>query len=584
MDAKRRQNILKSAQNHVSLTIQQIDHRIDMVRMLLEALIRKMNTPHIYSNESFDKSEPLLDEKKKFDLEFQLEDLELLKNSPYFSDIEVTFQDGQKKTVRISKFGLPNSSIYSWVAPVATLRFKSCGRTSYEVPNQPSLNVIVHSKKQLAIHNAEIKFMSFESQAEPRTLIYQAELGLAKREFMLKEIIAQMEEYQDQIIRLDPKGSILISGPAGSGKTTLALHRIAYLLQSPETQEMFKPEDVLILLQDESTKQYFEKLLPELGIKNASIRTYSEFLKRVLRIEKTQIVEKFNSDPILEYFKYNALREVDGKVKSNSYFHLLYNIYKELLPKEQLELYRRQKKEQILDRIDLNILIKLLFSKQPKDKKRGKWDLPLYSLIVIDEAENYLSEEISILKNCLDDRTNALIYTGDLVQTTRAYALKSWDEVGESFSPERKIILPIVYRTTRQILDFIKSQGYDIEIPSNLRGGKEVVKKSNLSVNEKLDYIKQLIKNDSDSLIGIITINMRGTEAFANLDDDRVKVMSASQSQGVEFEKVILIDNLLSEHLSYESYPQVAAELEDLNRNLLYVAYTRAREELHILS
>lgn len=67
-----------------------------------------------------------------------------------------------------------------------------------------------------------------------------------------------MEKAQDQVIRASHKGSLVIGGPAGSGKTTLALHRVAYLTQAPETSEFYPTKSIIVFVQDTGTKITFQ--------------------------------------------------------------------------------------------------------------------------------------------------------------------------------------------------------------------------------------------------------------------------------------------------------------------------------------
>jgi DNA helicase-2/ATP-dependent DNA helicase PcrA len=108
------------------------------------------------------------------------------------------------------------------------------------------------SKEQYMITDGKIVFMAFESLEQARELIYQEYFSQRKSSFLLPEIVEQMEQAQDKVIRAHHQGSFLISGAAGSGKTTLALHRVAYLLQSPDTAERFKTENTIVFVQDNS--------------------------------------------------------------------------------------------------------------------------------------------------------------------------------------------------------------------------------------------------------------------------------------------------------------------------------------------
>ena len=94
-------------------------------------------------------------------------------------------------------------------------------------------------------------------------LLPDFEYARMKGFFVLPEIVSQMEKTQDIVIRACYKNPLLISGPAGSGKTTLALHRIAYLLQAPDTNIIYDTDPAVVFVQDDKTKEYFSKIMDE---------------------------------------------------------------------------------------------------------------------------------------------------------------------------------------------------------------------------------------------------------------------------------------------------------------------------------
>jgi len=100
-------------------------------------------------------------------------------------------------------------------------------------------------------------FFSKEVEGRARELIYQEHFTNRKTGFMLPEIVAEMEKSQDQVIRAHHEGPLVISGPAGSGKTTLAFHRVAYLTQAPDTALHYREDSIIIFVQDNGTKEYF---------------------------------------------------------------------------------------------------------------------------------------------------------------------------------------------------------------------------------------------------------------------------------------------------------------------------------------
>jgi DNA helicase II / ATP-dependent DNA helicase PcrA len=206
----------------------------------------------------------------------RVNELKHLQGSPYFFRCDVKLRE-ENKTIYFSKYTYPEKNIYSWVSPASVMRFEQCGPVKYEVPDIGIREGTLERKDQFLIVDGKIRFMATESMGLERELVYQEYLSQRKNSFILPEIVEQMERAQDAVIRAHHKGSFLIAGPAGSGKTTLALHRVAYLAQSPDTAQLFPSEGIIVFVQDNRTKEYFSSLLPQLGIEGVKIITFADW-------------------------------------------------------------------------------------------------------------------------------------------------------------------------------------------------------------------------------------------------------------------------------------------------------------------
>lgn len=203
--------------------------------------------------------------------------LEGLYPSPYFNRFKLQFDsEKEMREIFFGKFPFAEEGILSWTSPIAAVRFDSPGRFSFSVDGQKQAGRI-DEKDQYLIVDGKIKFLASEKAGRERELIYQEYFSQHKTDFVLPEILAQMEKSQDAVIRAQVKGPLVISGPAGSGKTTLALHRIAYLLQSPDTADSYSQDKIIVFVQDSSTKNYFSGLLPSFGINDVRIETFGEW-------------------------------------------------------------------------------------------------------------------------------------------------------------------------------------------------------------------------------------------------------------------------------------------------------------------
>lgn len=526
-------------------------------------------------------------------------ELEHLKSSPYFIRCEVRFEDKPREEIFFSKFNYSEENIFSWTAPAAAVRFENPGEVSYRLPNGQRREGRLFRKDQFMIVDGKIIFMASEAIGRPRQLIHQEHLMQVKNAFVLPEIVELMEKKQDEVIRADYHGSYLISGPAGSGKTTLALHRAAYLALSPDTAEHFSGGSIIVFVHDNSTKKYFSGLLPELGINNVRVTIFSDWAMEIMGLTGYEAVYRYGNTEQekdqLEYFKNKALRESELKALQPDH---LAGLYGKHLPPEYLELFNEQLAKKRLDRFDLTLLLKSYHEKNSGFKrmasfvsvsKNGKETikkglLPIeYSLIIVDEAENYLRDQIALIKGCAD-RNKAVLYVGDLAQQTKLFTLKDWQEAGENFSGERKVELFRVYRNTKEILEYIKEQGYDIIIPEELKSGPAVVEKEIGSKEDEAAYIDSLISRNTQSIVGIIHYDNDSLSAYRERyqDSEMIFVMSIDEAQGVEFDLVIFISPETS--FDFSSYGnELIQEKKRVRRDLDYVAMTRAMNELHVL-
>ena len=299
-------------------------------------------------------------------------------DSPYFSRCDITQKDNKSKTLYFGKYSIPELNIYSWVSPASRIRFAPPGPFSYQSENGNETSGTLRRNDQYLTAGGNITFMATADLEYPRTLIYQEHFSNRKSAFILPEIVERMEQAQDTVIRAEHRGSFLISGPAGSGKTTLALHRVAYLLQSPEFANYFKAENILVLVQDDSTKQYFDELLPSLGIKDVAITTFASWARERLELPGFGFVNRYGTNEIqrdnYEFAKNKSLKKIDASDRiGRSPFGWLEKLYIPHFTPELKKLFERQRKEKVLDRFDLTALLMARIKKEGSLTKEEKY-------------------------------------------------------------------------------------------------------------------------------------------------------------------------------------------------------------------
>jgi DNA helicase IV len=533
------------------------------------------------------------------------ESLAQLALSPYFARCDVVFDDEPNRPYYIAKFAASELGIYSWTTPVAALRFELPGRVRYQTPDGEWRDGHMTRRDQYMIARGHLNFMTTEGIGLERVLIYQEHFSGRKTGFVLPEVVAQMEKAQDTVIRAVPQGPFVISGPAGSGKTTLALHRVAYLRQSPETAELYPAESILILVQDSGTDDYFSHLLPELGIHDVVITTFAHWAIGQLGLGRYFYQPRPGDDETQrDRYEFAKVRALKGKIapvtkaELKSPEKILLAHYRDYLDAGQMGLLTTQLQDNALDRFDLTLLLRwqeqvagmLMTTVEDVTYLRGGLTkrkqrlVPLeYSLVLVDEFQNYLPEQLRLLRG-ITDKKQSMLYIGDVAQQTQLGAIRDLAEIGEAVAPERVIKLEKVYRNTKQILEYIRGLGYDVEIPAGVAEGPTVAEHTARDVVEALQYIVGLTRAPG-TLMGIIAPDPETIDTYRDYfsDDDSVHCMTIREAQGVEFDVVCLVGWGEDDGSSHEADSNLLAERQRIMRDLLYVALTRAMKELHVI-
>lgn len=239
-----------------------------------------------YGYEDFDNQRALLNQvNANTENRNMLERFKKMAGSPFFGSVEFQY-DGEDVAedfyIGIGNFaertgGLP--LIYDWRAPVSGLFYDyDKGEASYEAPGGMMEGEIL-SKWQYKIRNNKMIY-EFESDVKIDDDILKQELGNSG-DVQLKNIVSTIQKEQNAIIRNTKDKVLAIQGAAGSGKTSVALHRIAYLLY--HDRERLKSSNVLILSPNSVFSDYISHVLPELGEEHIREMSFDLFAYRELK-------------------------------------------------------------------------------------------------------------------------------------------------------------------------------------------------------------------------------------------------------------------------------------------------------------
>lgn len=187
------------------------------------------------------------------------------KDSPYFARID--FRPDGGDSPRVYYIGLyafhfeQQLLVVDWRAPVASMFYDyELGRARYDAPEDHVEGELI-LKRQFKIKNGRMEY-AFDSSQNIQDDILQLELAHTSDEKM-KSIISTIQKEQNQIIRNETAHTMIIQGVAGSGKTSIALHRVAFLLY--RRRDTIKAQNVTIISPNRVFGDYISNVLPELG-------------------------------------------------------------------------------------------------------------------------------------------------------------------------------------------------------------------------------------------------------------------------------------------------------------------------------
>lgn len=239
-----------------------------------------------YGYENYDNQQALFRQMNANEEQFLLRKrFKKMLDSPFFGRVDFRY-DGDDEP-ELFYIGIGNLSetagsmplVYDWRAPVSGLFYDyDKGPASYEAPSGVFEGEIT-SKWQYKIRKGKMLY-EFESDVKIDDEILGAELG-SKGEVQLKNIVRTIQKEQNAIIRNTQDKIMVIQGAAGSGKTSVALHRIAYLLY--HDRENLKSSNILVLSPNGVFADYISHILPELGEENIREMSFDLFAYRELK-------------------------------------------------------------------------------------------------------------------------------------------------------------------------------------------------------------------------------------------------------------------------------------------------------------
>lgn len=255
----------------------------------LKQVVQKLNNEEKELEENFSKTDKNYEKDSyvKAHIEYlnnkKLSDLKKIKSKPYFARIDFKVKNELKEELYIGKISVLDSQsqkpiVIDWRAPISNLYYDGrIGESSYKSP-EGMIEGEISLKRQYFIENQILqKYSDIDLKTNDDLLQVALE---EKADDRLKNIVATIQGEQNNIIRADMNKALIVQGVAGSGKTTIALHRIAYLIYNCEKE--FDPENFMIIAPTKFFLNYISNVLPDLGVENVKQYTFEDLAYEII--------------------------------------------------------------------------------------------------------------------------------------------------------------------------------------------------------------------------------------------------------------------------------------------------------------
>lgn len=429
----------------------------------------------------------------------------------------------------------------------------------------------------------------------------------------LHNVLSLLTPEQFRLVSLEVDKPVLIQGAAGTGKTTVALHRLAWLLYADNSPA--RAEAALVIMFNASLAAYVKHVLPELGIHNFKIATFFEWAGDIIQTTQGNPVS-FNLKDIPDAAaRFKSSHRTLKALKS----YLEANTPSRDLTADLLDFYRsrqgalgadntqpvtgylnQQIKKGFLDAYDVAFLLHIIHA---RDKAyRGKKYPGLLDYLVVDEVQDFTLPELAAVFEALSDKKRFTL-AGDMGQRileNRDFG--SWEAlIGElGLSDVDVINLSIAYRSTYQIYELSEKvrnpslSDKELKLIAKFGPDPRLIKTQGFgdAIRETQEWLHEIINENRDTIACIICKQPRqarhvfdaltkfGVHGLRLSDSGHfaftpgITITDVNQVKGLEFTNVLLFNPSATDYRVESNH----------DRNLLYVAITRATYRVDVIA
>ncbi len=586
-----------------------------------------------------------------------------IKDNPYFASVVFEDEDKERYSVYLGLTYLKDDDygniIYDWRSPICSLFYDfEVGPCAYAAPGGPVKGNLIR-KRQYKIQGRKL-LSAFDNSMNIDDELLQEVLANSNNDKM-KNIVNTIQQEQNNVIRNVRDKTLIVSGIAGSGKTSVALHRIAFLLYKIKN---LTSNDVLIFSPNQIFTEYISNVLPELGEDNTLQTTFNDYLSNNItefhevepfmdfigkfyseKVSNSELIKYKQSDGIINdinLYVEDFIRK--ARVISDFTENKVYTVYKDEINDM---LHNRYSSLPFFERVDVIaeklseanykgsskkkptyrklIMDNSSFEKDYKDIYIGFFSSPYCKIrfndeeikkfnkskiigyddallfvymkgllegfpyerdirqVVIDEAQDYNYLQYLIISKVF--RNSNFTILGDVNQTINPYyKYENLDILSDIFKQAKCISLTKTYRSSPEIIEFTnKILGLNHVCAIRKTESVPLIHRTdNSKLLEDINYLKNkyksvaVITRDNNTAIKLYE-SLKETLPISLLNgqseefNKELVVLPAYLAKGLEFDSVIVYSDKDSKYLKNE-------------KNLLYVACTRAQHELIVYS
>ena len=590
---------MKQEQKYLENTIKIIERNLDDIERVIDRQDKQLKYLSAFYADQYsgmDEEEVAIHaldintEEEKLALANQIKQKLLIsKQSPYFGRIDFAPVDDNPQNIYVGVIGIIDSGdvplVCDWRAPVSSMFYDyGKGRASYIAPIG-KIEGEITLKRQYKIKKQKIEYM-FDSDLNIDDEILGQSLAQNKTD-KLENIVATIQTEQNKVIRNEQTKNLLVQGYAGSGKTTVALHRVAYLLYRYKND--IASDEIVLISPSDIFSNYISGVLPQLGEADIPQITFEDLARQYLKQpfeKRDDFIERIFCEKNIAFFKesfdyLNILKVFMSEFAKSNFVANDFVLNKKKVEKEKIEqlYFENYKNKDVSVRIDwiadyigeeLGLNDKEMIELKPRIKNvlySNFTTLNIYEIylallknielsdydfktvlyediapliyiygylfgydvkkqtkhLVVDEMQDYSPVQFELLNNIYPC---AKTVVGDIYQSLYKNLDQEYlNQLCDLIGQCQLVCLNKTYRSTKQINQFAFEFLPSCQVEMFNRNGEEV---EILTYNQ--DNFKSLLQNKIDELlqkynkIAIITKNKQKAQAlYFILDNENIK-------------------------------------------------------------